>query len=70
VCSVYLEEMSSIIIESDGIVDKYIGDAIMAFWNAPLLVNDHPYIACCSALKSQQHLARLRSGRMSFLFSL
>lgn len=37
----YLETMSPIIMKNDGVIDKYIGDAIMAFWNAPIDVSNH-----------------------------
>lgn len=60
IMSEYLNEMSNIILESGGVVDKYIGDAVMAFWNAPLYVKDHASIACSVALRSQQRLAFLR----------
>jgi adenylate cyclase len=39
--NIYLPEMSSIIYDSEGCVDKFIGDGIMAFWNAPNDVDDH-----------------------------
>ncbi|KAJ3128055.1 hypothetical protein HK098_005267 [Nowakowskiella sp. JEL0407] len=58
--SEYLDEMSNIINETQGIVDKFIGDAIMAFWNAPLFLPDHASIACKAALKSQRRLFDLR----------
>ncbi|KAJ3128436.1 hypothetical protein HK098_004513 [Nowakowskiella sp. JEL0407] len=58
--SEYLDQMSNIIGESQGIVDKFIGDAIMAFWNAPLFLPDHASIACKAALKSQRRLFDLR----------
>ncbi|TSC55448.1 MAG: adenylate cyclase [Parcubacteria group bacterium Gr01-1014_18] len=38
----YLSIMTDIVIKNKGIVDKFIGDAIMAFWNAPLDLTDHP----------------------------
>ena len=37
----YLSEMTAIIFDHGGTVDKYIGDAIVAFWNAPLDQPDH-----------------------------
>ncbi len=37
----YLATMSPIIMDKDGVIDKYIGDAIMAFWNAPVDVANH-----------------------------
>jgi adenylate cyclase len=36
--------------QRSGTIDKYIGDAIMAFWNAPLDVPSHPRMACLAAL--------------------
>jgi adenylate cyclase len=46
----YLSEMSDVIFRHRGVVDKYIGDAIMAFWNAPLDQPDHASLACFAAL--------------------
>lgn len=56
----YLGRMSDIIAEHQGTVDKYIGDAIMAFWNAPGPVPDHARQACLAALKCQEQLKQLR----------
>ena len=42
-----------------GTIDKYVGDQIMAFWNAPLPVPDHADCACRTALKMRASLARL-----------
>jgi len=44
--SEYFEELASLIIKKDGTVDKFIGDAIFAFWNAPLAVAQHEHTAC------------------------
>jgi len=52
----FLTPLSDIIIESGGTIDKYMGDAILAFWNAPLDQPDHAARACGSAL---QILARM-----------
>ncbi|KAJ3300668.1 hypothetical protein HK104_008602 [Borealophlyctis nickersoniae] len=60
VMSDYLNEMSNIILDSQGIVDKFIGDAVMAFWNAPLFLKDHAIVACGAALRSQSRLRELR----------
>lgn len=46
----YLTPMTTIIQAEQGTVDKYIGDAIMAFWNAPLDVRDHESAACRALL--------------------
>lgn len=56
----YLSEMSDIIMRNRGTVDKYEGDAIMAFWGAPLSFPEHPYNACLSALQMQRRLDELR----------
>jgi hypothetical protein len=45
---------------SGGTVGKYIGDAIMAFWNSPNNVEGHAAAACAAALEQQQLLAALR----------
>ena len=48
----YLDVMARIIQqETHGTIDKYIGDAIMALWNAPEPVKDHARMACAAALK-------------------
>ena len=54
-----LEEASLIIDAHQGTVDKYIGDSVMAFWNAPDPVPDHALQACQAALKI---LARIRAS--------
>ncbi|HXE52503.1 MAG TPA: adenylate/guanylate cyclase domain-containing protein, partial [Tepidisphaeraceae bacterium] len=46
----YLDEMSSLILANDGTLDKYIGDAIMSFWNAPIRQEEHAILACRAAL--------------------
>jgi adenylate cyclase len=57
--SEYLEEMTTILIAHGATIDKYIGDAIMAFWNAPVDTPNHPEIACRAAIKCQQRLQEL-----------
>ena len=41
----YLDEMSKLILKWDGLIDKYVGDEIMAMWNAPLAQKDHALLA-------------------------
>lgn len=55
----YLNPMTQIVLEEKGTLDKYIGDAIMAIYNAPLDVADHADHACRSALKMMVKLAEL-----------
>jgi adenylate cyclase len=52
----YLELMSNTIRAQEGTVDKYIGDAIMAFWGAPRPLEDHALRACQAALEMQRKL--------------
>jgi len=56
----YLTAMTDLIMESGGVVDKYIGDAIMAFWGAPLEEPDHPAKACQVALDMIKKLEQER----------
>jgi adenylate cyclase len=56
----YLTDMSDIIMEEGGTVDKYEGDAIIAFWNAPMAQADHAVRACRTALRCQRKLTERR----------
>ena len=56
----YLTEMTDIILEEQGTVDKFEGDAIIAFWNAPLDVENHAEFAVRAALRCQEKLAEIR----------
>jgi adenylate cyclase len=47
----YLSAMTDILFRNLGTLDKYIGDAIMAFWGSPFPQPDHAYRACCCALE-------------------
>ncbi len=55
----YFEAMSAVILEEGGTLDKYEGDAIMAFFGAPLHQPDHALRACNAALKMRQKLVVL-----------
>src|SRR5262249_9306770 len=46
----YLEAMTHAIVETKGTIDKFIGDAVMAIWNAPEPVPEHARAACRAAL--------------------
>lgn len=56
----YLTEMTDIIMDEGGTLDKYEGDAIIAFWNAPLTQPDHAVRACRAVLRCQRRLEALR----------
>ncbi len=56
----YLTAMTDIIMEEGGTVDKYEGDAIIAFWNAPLDVAQHEMRTVRAALRCQSVLAEMR----------
>ncbi len=56
----YLTAMTDIIHQTRGTVDKYEGDAIIAFWNAPLDVPGHARQAVSAALQCQRRLAEMR----------
>ena len=56
----YLSDMTRIIFNTQGTLDKYIGDAVMAFWGAPFEEKDHGVRACRAALFMMQRVAELR----------
>ncbi|GAB4031282.1 MAG: adenylate/guanylate cyclase domain-containing protein [Elusimicrobiota bacterium] len=58
----YLSELTEIILKYDGVVDKYIGDCIMAFWNAPLDQAYHRTMACKAAIECIRKLKALNEG--------
>jgi adenylate cyclase len=58
----YLTPMTDAILGRGGTVDKYIGDAIMAFWNAPLEDPEHAAKACHAALDMLDRLAALNAA--------
>lgn len=55
----FLEAMTQVIFRNGGTVDKFIGDAVMALWNAPLDDPDHARHACRAALQMHAALASL-----------
>jgi adenylate cyclase len=56
----YLSEMTDIIHHTDGTLDKYEGDAIIAFWGAPIPVENHAEQCVLSAVRQQRKLTELR----------
>ena len=55
----FLTRMTNVVIANGGTIDKFMGDCIMAFWNAPLDVKDHQMLAVMTASQMQTELARL-----------
>ena len=62
--NIYLTDMGRVLMEEGGYIDKYIGDAIVAFWNAPLPQPDHAARAIRAALRCQ-HVLRERQAALS-----
>ncbi|MDK1494420.1 adenylate/guanylate cyclase domain-containing protein [Sinorhizobium sp. 7-81] len=56
-----LDALSRHVIANEGTLDKFIGDSIMAFWNAPVDVADHPAKAVRAALAMRETLTRLNA---------
>ena len=56
----YFTPMTALILKSGGVLDKYIGDAIMAFWGAPIPLSNGPQLACKVSLEMLFTLDRLR----------
>eukprot|EP01135_Chromosphaera_perkinsii_P011257 Nk52_evm38s2367 gene=Nk52_evmTU38s2367 len=58
----YLQEMTAIIEEHQGCIDKYVGDAIMALWNVPENMDNYAEKACMAALKCRDKLNSFSKG--------
>jgi adenylate cyclase len=52
----FLTPMTEAVLDHEGTIDKYIGDSIMAFWNAPLDEPDHARLACRATLEMRRRL--------------
>jgi adenylate cyclase len=58
----YLSAMTDLIFKYEGTLDKYVGDEIMAFWNAPIEQEQHAEFACRTALEMMEVLHVLNDG--------
>ena len=56
-----LTPLTDVVLSTNGTIDKYMGDAIMAFWNAPLDVEDHAEQACATAIQLMSALDTLNN---------
>ena len=61
----YFETMVEAVFDQEGTLDKFIGDAVMAVFGAPLPIDDHAWAAVNSALDMRHRLARFNYDRMS-----
>src|SRR5439155_14577878 len=57
----YLDDMSKLILKWDGLIDKYVGDEIMALWNTPLAQRDHALLAIRCAYDLIDNASTLRA---------
>ncbi|MBI4655357.1 MAG: CHASE2 domain-containing protein [Elusimicrobia bacterium] len=62
----YLSGLTDVILKYDGVVDKFIGDCIMAFWNAPLEQKDHRTLACMAAIDCIAELEKMNKETEEF----
>lgn len=60
ILNLYFEEMTHIILDNKWTIDKFIGDSVMAFWNAPLDIQWHEQLACETALQQRIALDKVR----------
>jgi adenylate cyclase len=61
----YFQGVTKAIIDSNGTIDKFIGDAVMAFWNAPSHDDGHIELACAAALRLQKATAAFNETRLA-----
>ena len=55
----YFNEMGDAIMSRKGMINKYIGDAVMAIWGVPLPNPDHAVLACAAALDMQHRIEKM-----------
>ena len=56
-----LTPLTSAILDNGGAIDKYLGDGVMAYWNAPVETPDHPTLACRAALDMLSRLPAINA---------
>jgi class 3 adenylate cyclase len=60
--SVYFEQVCRAISEEKGTVDKFIGDGVMAFWGAPVGLEDHALYACAGAIRAVRRMEQVNDA--------
>ncbi len=63
IVNLYLATIAEVIKKNDGVLDKYIGDCVMAFWNAPMTNEKHAVAAVRAAIDSQRAIYELNVRR-------
>jgi adenylate cyclase len=58
----FLTPMTDVLMRHGATIDKYTGDGIMAFWNAPITTPDHRRVACAAVLALQDELRNFNAG--------
>ena len=57
----YLNRMSKIVLQNGGTIDKYMGDCIMAFWNAPLECSNHAEMAVKTSIECAEETDKIKA---------
>ena len=57
----YLDRMTKIVLQNGGTIDKYMGDCIMAFWNAPLDCENHAEMAVKTSIECARETEKMKS---------
>jgi len=65
IVNLYLATVAAVIKRNDGVLDKYIGDCVMAFWNAPMPDPKHAVAAVRSAIEAQRAILELNEKRQA-----
>jgi adenylate cyclase len=60
--SEYFATVTKAVEREHGTVDKFIGDAVMAFWGAPKILENHAYLSCVAAMRAQRGMAALNQA--------
>jgi class 3 adenylate cyclase len=60
--AIYLDKIAAVIRKNQGTLDKFIGDAVMAFWGAPQVCQNHAELACKTAIECKHELDQMNEG--------